>query len=122
MTSLILQYCPCPPVVGSDKRAPADDDYAHPCSSPAPRCSGRPVWRAARCRTVGVAARDDAERRPGRALHRPGAAGAHRLNLMSTGLWGMGFGFVQARQKEADIAKLISAPQQPILSAAAARK
>ena len=47
-----------------------------------------------------VATRDDRERRPGGRYIDWVIPGLIALNLMSTGMWGMGFGLVQMRQKK----------------------
>lgn len=47
-----------------------------------------------------VAARDDRERRPGGRYIDWVLPGLIGMNLMSTGMWGMGFGLVQMRQKK----------------------
>jgi ABC-2 type transport system permease protein len=70
----------------------------------------RAVQRAAGA-TDRVAARDDAERRPGGRYIDWVLPGLIGMNLMSTGLWGMGFGIVQARQKK-QLKRMSSTPMR----------
>ena len=54
---------------------------------------------------------DDAERRPGGRYIDWVLPGLIGMNLMSTGLWGMGFGIVQARQKK-QLKRMSSTPMR----------
>jgi ABC-type multidrug transport system permease subunit len=58
-----------------------------------------------------VATRDDAERRPGGRYIDWVIPGLVGLNLMSTGMWGLGFGLVQMRQKK-QLKRLVSTPMR----------
>ena len=58
-----------------------------------------------------VAARDDRERRPGGRYIDWVLPGLIGMNLMSTGLWGMGFGLVQMRQKK-QLKRMASTPMR----------
>jgi ABC-type multidrug transport system permease subunit len=56
-----------------------------------------------------VATRDDGERRPGGRYIDWVIPGLIGLNLMQTGMWGLGFGLVQMRQKK-QLKRLVSTP------------
>ena len=58
-----------------------------------------------------VATRDDGERRPGGRYIDWVIPGLVGLNLMSTGMWGLGFGLVQMRQKK-QLKRLVSTPMR----------
>jgi ABC transporter DrrB family efflux protein len=58
-----------------------------------------------------VATRDDGERRPGGRYIDWVIPGLIGLNLMSTGMWGLGFGLVQMRQKK-QLKRLVSTPMR----------
>ena len=70
----------------------------------------RAVQRAAGA-TDRVPTMDDAERRPGGRYIDWVLPGLIGMNLMSTGLWGMGFGIVQARQKK-QLKRMSSTPMR----------
>jgi len=58
-----------------------------------------------------VATADDGERRPGARYIDWVIPGLIGLNLMSTGMWGIGFGLVQARNKK-QLKRLVSTPMR----------
>jgi ABC-2 type transport system permease protein len=74
-------------------------DPARTESSAARLAADRVVQRASGARDA-VATVDDRERRPGGRYIDWVLPGLIGMNLMSTGLWGMGFGVVQMRQKK----------------------
>jgi ABC-2 type transport system permease protein len=79
-------------------------------SSSARLAADRVVQAAAGVRPA-VAARDDRERRPGGRYIDWVLPGLIGMNLMSTGLWGMGFGLVQMRQKK-QLKRMSSTPMR----------